>query len=336
MAEHRGDGLQAHPAVDRLGGQRMPELMGMDMAQPGGGAGPVDEPGDGAPVQRAAVFAGQQQRVRWIDVGGAVAVDEGGQVRVQGEVAVLVELADRDVQPWAGADLDHRAGPQGDVLADPQPGAQQHFHGDPHEQPLVGLGGAQQPGRGAVVKGLGQGVVLAGQVAGEHRHPGRGLVPAPLAGADEEHPQRAQPVGEGRGGHLRLVLPGAGGEPGLVVLDVPAGDLRGAGHPRCGLGQEGGERAQGQVGAADAARAQHAADLGQVAAHRGRDLRERGLQIGPARQRTNPVAAQRRPVHHRLPVTTAGLAGSPAKTCASITSAALRYWAASQSSARCR
>ena len=67
------------------------------------------------------------------------------------------------------------------------------------------------------------------------------------------------------------------------------------------------KRAQGQVGAADAARAQDAADLGQVAAHRGHDLRERGLQLGPARQQAHPVGAPlRRPVHRRLPVTAAG------------------------------
>jgi hypothetical protein len=166
----------------------------------------------------------------------------------------------------------------------PQPGAQQHFHGDPHEQPLISLGGAQQFRGGGVVEGFGQRVVLAGQVAGEHWHPWWCFVPAPFVDADEQHPQGAQPVGEGRGGHSGLVLPGAGGEPWLVVLDMAAGDLRQAGHFGGGPGQEGGERAQGQVGAADAARPQHAADLGQVAAHRGRDLRERGLQLSPAGQ----------------------------------------------------
>ena len=258
-------------------------------------------------------------------------------MRVQGKVAVLAELADRDVQPRAGADVHDRIGAQGGVLADPQAGAQQHFHGDAHQQALVALGGAQQFRGGGVVEGLGQRVVLAGQVAGEHRHPRRGLIPAPFIEADEEHPQRAEPVGDGRGGHPGLVLPGTAGQPGLVVLDVAAGDLRGAGHLGRGLDQKAGEAAQREVGAADAARAQHATDLGQVAAHGRGDLRERRLEIGPARQRAHPVGASlRRPAHRRLPVTAPGPAGWPAKTCASITSAALRYWAASQSSARCR
>ncbi len=63
MAEQGGDGFQGHAAVDGLGGQRVPQLMGMDMRQFGRGAGFVDQPGDGVPVQRSAVLAGQQQRI---------------------------------------------------------------------------------------------------------------------------------------------------------------------------------------------------------------------------------------------------------------------------------
>ncbi len=99
VAEQRGDGLQAHAAVDGLGGQGVPQLVGVDVGQPGGGAGSVDHPGDGVPVQGSAVLPGQQQRVPGRDVRGAVVVDQGDQVRVQRQVAVLAELADRDVQP---------------------------------------------------------------------------------------------------------------------------------------------------------------------------------------------------------------------------------------------
>ena len=63
MPEHRGDRLQAHAAVDGLGGQRVPELVGVDVGQPGGGAGLVDVAGDGVPVGRLAVLPRQQQRV---------------------------------------------------------------------------------------------------------------------------------------------------------------------------------------------------------------------------------------------------------------------------------
>jgi hypothetical protein len=174
-------------------------------------------------------------------VRAAVVVDQGDQVRVQRQVAVLAELADRDVQPRAGTDLHHGAGAQRGVLADPQAGAQQHLDGDAHQQPLVVPGRAQQLRGAGVVEGFGQRVVLAGQVTGEHRHPGRSFVPAPFVEADEEHPQRAEPVHDGRGGQPRLVLARAPGQPGLVVLDMTAGDLGGAGHLGRGLGQEAGE-----------------------------------------------------------------------------------------------
>jgi len=63
MAENGGDRLQAHATVDRLGRQSMPELMRVNMRQPGGGASLIDVAGDGVPVSRLAVLAGQQQRV---------------------------------------------------------------------------------------------------------------------------------------------------------------------------------------------------------------------------------------------------------------------------------
>ena len=204
-------------------------------------------------------------------MGGAVGVDQGDQLGVQRQVAVLAQLADRDMQPRPGADEHDRIGLQAGEFADPQPGAQQHLDGDADEHPRVGLGGAQEFRGGGVVEGLGQGVVLAGQVAGEHRHPGRGLVPAPFVDADEEHPQGAEPVRDRRGGQPGLVLPGPGGQPGLEVLDVAAGDLRPARWPGSCLGQERGERTQRQVRAADAAGPQHAGDLLQVTAHRDGD-----------------------------------------------------------------
>ena len=43
---------------------------------------------------------------------GAVVVDQRDEVWVQGQVAVLAELADRDVQPGCGTDLDDGVGAQ--------------------------------------------------------------------------------------------------------------------------------------------------------------------------------------------------------------------------------
>lgn len=102
MPEHRGDRLQAHAA--ELGGRGVPELVGVDVGQPCGGAGVVDVAGYGVPVGRLAVLPGQQQRVGRADVRGVVLIYQGDQVRVQRQVAVLTELADRDMQPRSGAE----------------------------------------------------------------------------------------------------------------------------------------------------------------------------------------------------------------------------------------
>ena len=67
-----------------LGGQGVPQLVGVDVSQSCRGAGLVDEPGDGVPVQGATVFPGQEQWMLGGYVGFAVVVDEGDQVWVQG------------------------------------------------------------------------------------------------------------------------------------------------------------------------------------------------------------------------------------------------------------
>ena len=206
-------------------------------------------------------LAGQQQRVVCGDVPGVVVVDEGDQVRVQWQVAAVVQFADRDVQPVPGADEHDRVGGQTGELADAQSGAQQHLADNTRQLPWLGLGGAQELRRSGIVEGLGPGFVLAGQIPGDDRHPGRGLRPAPFVEAEEEHPQRAEPVGEGVGGDPSAGAAWAAGQPGLVVLDVAALN---AGHGLDlgrGVDQERGEAAQRQVGAADTARTQRAGQL---------------------------------------------------------------------------
>ena len=80
------------------------------MADAGGCRGNVEQPGDGVAVQRGAVIPRPQQRVGRVDVRGAVLADDGDQVGVQGQVAVVVELADGDVEPVPVADEDDRVG----------------------------------------------------------------------------------------------------------------------------------------------------------------------------------------------------------------------------------
>jgi hypothetical protein len=79
-------------------------------------------------------------------------------------------------------------------------------------------GGAEQPGGGRVVERLGQRVVGAGQVAEEDRDPGGCLGPVPLLDPDEEHPQRPEPVNQGRRRYPRCGPSGPHRQPGLRVL----------------------------------------------------------------------------------------------------------------------
>jgi hypothetical protein len=97
---------------------RVAELVWVDVRQAGVSAGFVDQAGDGVPVQWPAVLSGQQQRMVGCDVRGAVVADEGDQMRVQGQVAVLAEFADGHVQPVRGADEHDRVAAKRGELAD--------------------------------------------------------------------------------------------------------------------------------------------------------------------------------------------------------------------------
>ena len=120
-------------AVDRLGGEGVAHLVRVDVPDPGGLGGLVQVAGDGVAVHRLAVLPGQQQRVARGHVALAVVGDQGHQLRVQRDVAVVVQLADRDVQPVPGADLHDRVVLEGDQLADPQAGPDEDFADDADE-----------------------------------------------------------------------------------------------------------------------------------------------------------------------------------------------------------
>jgi hypothetical protein len=55
MAEQGGDGFEAHPAVDGLGGQGVAQLVGVDVSEPRGLGDAPDDPPDAVTVQGPAV-----------------------------------------------------------------------------------------------------------------------------------------------------------------------------------------------------------------------------------------------------------------------------------------
>ena len=104
---------------------------------------------------------------------GDPVVEQFFELRVQRDVAVVVQLADRDPQPVGGADLHDRVDGEGEQLAAADAGAGEQFDDQPGQRVGVGAGGAQQLGRGGVVEEPWQRFVDDRQVAGEHQRPHR-------------------------------------------------------------------------------------------------------------------------------------------------------------------
>jgi hypothetical protein len=57
VAEQGGDGFEAHPSVDGLGGERVAQLVRMDVTDAGALGDGHDVAVHGAPIERAAIIA---------------------------------------------------------------------------------------------------------------------------------------------------------------------------------------------------------------------------------------------------------------------------------------
>ena len=125
-------------------------------------------------------------------------------MRVQGNVAVVAQLAQRHVQPVGGADLHHGIDCEIEEFTLAQAGAGQEFDTQAHERVGVGAGGLQQFGEGGVVEEAGQRLVADGQVAGEHEHAGRDVV----AGRRSARDARCRPATARSRSPLRASLSG--------------------------------------------------------------------------------------------------------------------------------
>jgi hypothetical protein len=135
VSEQRRDGIQAHPAMDGLGGQRMAQLMRRDAPDPGLGPEPVQGDGDAPRGDRA--MASEQEAVGAHLAGPVVGdpvVEQFLQLRMQGDVAVIVKLAHRDPQPIGRADLDHGVDREHPQFAQPHPRPSQQLDNHPGER----------------------------------------------------------------------------------------------------------------------------------------------------------------------------------------------------------
>ena len=186
MAQQLGDSFQAHAPVDQLGSERVAQLVGMDVS----GAGPACHRSyvamDGPAVEGLAVVADDQQSRGTRTPPGPVVGDEVDEHRVEGDVAVVVELADRDPQPVGAAVAEHGIVTQPAELTGPHAGASQQFdHESPAPIGILGQGGHELGGGGVVQKPR-QGLVPFRKVSGVDGDPSWRVVVVPLDDPLEE------------------------------------------------------------------------------------------------------------------------------------------------------
>ena len=220
MSQKGGYRLEAHAPVDGLGGQRVPEPVRADVADPGGLGGFGDGPVDAALADALAVLG---EEVRGAQAGGPCgepAVQEVFELGVQRDIAVGAELAERHVEPVGGADLHDGVDGEVEELAFAQAGAGQEFHGQADERVGVGAGGLQQLGERAVVQEPGQRLVAQRQVAGEHQDRRRDVAAVPFGQPLEAGAQRAEVLGEADPRQFPAAGRWPGGQVQFVGLDM--------------------------------------------------------------------------------------------------------------------
>ncbi len=289
MTEQGGDRLQRHAAVDRLGGQRVPEPVRRNPADSGGFGG-LGHRGvhprfrDLPPLLNEDQLGAQPLRPL-----GQPLAEQFLKLRVQRDITVGVQLADRHVQPVCGTDLHDRVGGERQVLALPQAGPGQELHGQPHERVLISAGGLQQLGRRCVIEEPGQRLVGDREVRGQHRHPGGGVGDVPFDQPGEEAAQRAEPVLD----RVPVQRAAAAGrplrQPELVFLDVAPAQVGDAPGGRIAFGGKAGELPQRGLDVVHPARTKRRSQLRQVVLHGGahdrrhrRPRRSAGTGLGPA------------------------------------------------------
>jgi integrase len=275
MSQKGGYRLEAHAPVDRLGGQRVPEPVRADVADPGGlgsfGDGPVD-------ATLANALAVLDEEVRGAQAGGPCgepAVQEVLELGVQRDIAVGAQLAERHVQPVGGADLHDGVDGKVEELAFAQAGAGQELHGQADERVGVGAGSLQQLGERAVVQEPGQRLVAQRQVAGEDQHRGGDIIAVPLGEPLEAGAQGAEVLGEADPGQFPAASRWPGSQVQLVGLDVAAAKAGDAGDLGGIASQPAGELAQHALDAHHGRGPQRQAHLGDVAGQGRCQLRRR-------------------------------------------------------------
>jgi hypothetical protein len=195
VPEQGSDRFEGHASVDRLGRQRMPQAVRVDVTDSGRSCGFGDSPVDTTLADSLTVFDEQVGAAQTGRPGRHPLIEQLLQLRVQGDVAVGAQLAERHVQPVRGADLHDGVDGEVQELALAQAGAGEELHRQPHERVRIVAGGLQQFGERAVVKKTRQRLVTDRHIAAEDQHRARHVAAAPLGQALEACAQGTEGVG---------------------------------------------------------------------------------------------------------------------------------------------
>ncbi|MDI3315610.1 MAG: hypothetical protein QJR12_15460 [Mycobacterium sp.] len=196
-------------------------------------------------------------------------VEQFLQLRVQRDVSVGVQLAQRHVQPVGRTDLHNGVGGQRQVLALTHAGSGEKLDGEPHERVIVLSGGLQQLGRRGVVEEPGQSFVGDRHIGGQHGHFGWRVVDLPFQQPDEEPAQRAESVLDRVPMQWCAAFARPPGQPALVGLDVCSTQVGDASRGRISLGDESGKFPQGRLDVFHSPGPQRGRHLLEVSAHCG-------------------------------------------------------------------
>ena len=138
MAEQRGDGFEAHPSVDGLGGEGVSELVGVDGPDAHVDADASHDAVHGPPVDRdVAVSEEPALTAVVVGVGGRPLAEQLHEVGVQGDEPVVAELADRHAEPVGVTDLGDSVSGELAQLAGAQAGAGEHLGDQPVAREMV-------------------------------------------------------------------------------------------------------------------------------------------------------------------------------------------------------
>ena len=281
VTQQRGNRLEAHAAVDGLGSERVAELVWGNVAN----SSRFGYFGDGAVYARdgesAATFDEQQIRSQPFGSLRQPVVNECLQLRVEWDVPVGVQLADRHAQPVRRTDLDDRVHAEVDELALPQASSGEELDGDAYKWIRVSARGNQQLGRRCVIKKPGQRLIRDGEVSRDKRHASRRVVVTPFDDAFEEVAQDTESVLDRVAMQWTTTYRGSLGKPPFVGLEVMAHQICRSADGRIFGDNECAELAKCFFGVAHRSRTEAESKLLEVALH-GRNQAWRMLgELGP-------------------------------------------------------